>query len=376
MVLGKEGGRGVRADQRLEASEPPALRRWALEVPGSPFERVLRASAVEARLAPAGDGARADAGAAPVAARLGPVRRLHAAPRRPPPARRGARRDGARRGAEGLTPFMLRREQKTWGWGEPGAGPGAAGSRAPRCCASGSACRARSSSAPVGADRVRLPRSAAPPALRAALERVVGAEHVRDDDARALAARGRQVLPRPAGDARRRRGRRARPRRRARATHDEVQAVLHACAEGGAAVIPFGGGTSVVGGVAPDRGRWDAAVSLDLGRLDAVLDVDVRSRTARVQAGTAAAGARPRARRARAAARPCAAELRVGDRRRLRRDALGRAGVDRLRALRRARRGACAARRPRASSRRSARRRAPPARTCARSCSARRARSA
>jgi uncharacterized protein YndB with AHSA1/START domain len=56
MVLGREGGRGVRADQRLEASEPPALRRWALDVPGSPFERVLRASAVEARLAPAGDG--------------------------------------------------------------------------------------------------------------------------------------------------------------------------------------------------------------------------------------------------------------------------------------------------------------------------------
>jgi uncharacterized protein YndB with AHSA1/START domain len=56
MVLGKEGGRGVRADQRLEASEAPALRRWALEVPGSPFERVLRTSAVEARLAPVGDG--------------------------------------------------------------------------------------------------------------------------------------------------------------------------------------------------------------------------------------------------------------------------------------------------------------------------------
>ncbi len=57
LVLGREGGRGVRADQRLEASEPRTLRRWALEVPGSPFERLLRASSVEARLAPAGDGA-------------------------------------------------------------------------------------------------------------------------------------------------------------------------------------------------------------------------------------------------------------------------------------------------------------------------------
>jgi len=50
MVLGKAGGRAVRADQKLEASEPPRLRRWALEVPGSPFERILTASSVEARL--------------------------------------------------------------------------------------------------------------------------------------------------------------------------------------------------------------------------------------------------------------------------------------------------------------------------------------
>lgn len=56
MVLAREGGRGVRADQRLEASDPPVLRRWALAVPGSPFERLLRASVVEARLAPAGGG--------------------------------------------------------------------------------------------------------------------------------------------------------------------------------------------------------------------------------------------------------------------------------------------------------------------------------
>lgn len=56
MVLGREGGRGIRADQRLEASEPSVLRRWALQVPGSPFERVLRASVVEARLAPADGG--------------------------------------------------------------------------------------------------------------------------------------------------------------------------------------------------------------------------------------------------------------------------------------------------------------------------------
>jgi uncharacterized protein YndB with AHSA1/START domain len=57
LVLGKPGGRGVRADQQLEESEPERLRRWSLLVAGSPFERVLSASVTEARLAPAGDGA-------------------------------------------------------------------------------------------------------------------------------------------------------------------------------------------------------------------------------------------------------------------------------------------------------------------------------
>jgi uncharacterized protein YndB with AHSA1/START domain len=55
MVLGKPGGRGVRADQLLEACEPERLLRWALAVPGSPFERVLSASVTEVRLAPAGE---------------------------------------------------------------------------------------------------------------------------------------------------------------------------------------------------------------------------------------------------------------------------------------------------------------------------------
>jgi uncharacterized protein YndB with AHSA1/START domain len=57
MLLGKPGGRGVRADQRLEeSSEADGVRRWSLVVAGSPFERVLSSSAVEARLAGAGGG--------------------------------------------------------------------------------------------------------------------------------------------------------------------------------------------------------------------------------------------------------------------------------------------------------------------------------
>jgi alkyldihydroxyacetonephosphate synthase len=67
----------------------------------------------------------------------------------------------------------------------------------------------------------------------------------------------------------------------------EVAAVLEWCADEAAAAIPFGGGTSVVGGVEPRIGEgYSGAVSVDLRRLDRVLDVDTASRAARIQAGT------------------------------------------------------------------------------------------
>ncbi|MDO8211847.1 FAD-binding oxidoreductase [Conexibacter sp. CPCC 206217] len=73
----------------------------------------------------------------------------------------------------------------------------------------------------------------------------------------------------------------ARPRDEA-----EVEQVL-AWADGAdAAVIPFGGGTSVVGGVEARIGaRYAGAVSLDLTALDRVLEVDPVSRAARIQGG-------------------------------------------------------------------------------------------
>jgi alkyldihydroxyacetonephosphate synthase len=69
------------------------------------------------------------------------------------------------------------------------------------------------------------------------------------------------------------------------ADHEQVGAVLRACSEHGVAVVPFGGGTSVVGGVAPTRGGFEAVVALDLQRLDALLEVDDVSWTATLQAG-------------------------------------------------------------------------------------------
>jgi len=64
----------------------------------------------------------------------------------------------------------------------------------------------------------------------------------------------------------------------------EIEAVLGWAEAEGAAVIPFGGGTSVVGGVEPRLGERPV-VSLDLRRLDRVLEVDPVSLAARIQAG-------------------------------------------------------------------------------------------
>lgn len=67
-------------------------------------------------------------------------------------------------------------------------------------------------------------------------------------------------------------------------SEDEVLRLLHAAAEEGLAVIPFGGGTSVTGGVeAPQGGR--PALCVDLRRLNRIEHVDAGSLCAAVQAG-------------------------------------------------------------------------------------------
>ena len=53
-VLETEKGRGVRADFRRIAEEPGRTLAWAQEIEGTPFERVLRASALEISVAPEG----------------------------------------------------------------------------------------------------------------------------------------------------------------------------------------------------------------------------------------------------------------------------------------------------------------------------------
>ena len=177
----------------------------------------------------------------------------------------------------------MSREQVFWGWGEPGAGPSlpdhAAGFLREELGIDGSPV-----SAPVALEDVRLRAAALPAGLRERLEGVVAAEHVRDDaQTRVLRCRGKSyldLLAQRAGECED-----APDAVVAPGDAPQVQAVLQACSEAGVAVVPFAGGTSVVGGLEPERAGLDALISLDLGRLDRLVSVDERSLTAVFEPG-------------------------------------------------------------------------------------------
>ncbi|MFF9765445.1 FAD-binding oxidoreductase [Streptomyces sp. NPDC014636] len=65
----------------------------------------------------------------------------------------------------------------------------------------------------------------------------------------------------------------------------DVTDLLDWCGREGVAVIPFGGGSSVVGGVEPRGADHRAVVTMDLESMDRVLEVDGTSRAARIQSG-------------------------------------------------------------------------------------------
>ena len=69
------------------------------------------------------------------------------------------------------------------------------------------------------------------------------------------------------------------------ATHHEVLLLLEICSEQRVAVGPFGGGTSVVGGLAPAAANFDGVVALDLRRMNALLGLDEMSRLAEFEPG-------------------------------------------------------------------------------------------
>jgi alkyldihydroxyacetonephosphate synthase len=166
-----------------------------------------------------------------------------------------------------------------WGWGEEGRPP-ALPAGALDALRDEIGLPADSRGERVGLDAVRLPDSRLDADARAALER---AATVRDDrEARVGHAAGRG-LP----DLVRLRRGDADPAPDAVVLPSDaaaVRAVLEACAAHRVAVVPFGGGTSVVGGVEPLRGEQESVVALDLAGL-ADVDVDARSLLAAAGAG-------------------------------------------------------------------------------------------
>jgi alkyldihydroxyacetonephosphate synthase len=132
-------------------------------------------------------------------------------------------------------------------------------------------------------DEVQVRPSSLPGADRDALAAIVGREYVVDDDrARLLRAGGKSTL-----DLLRRKDHEqdAPDAVVVPADEDQIAAILRHCSERRIAVVPFGGGTSVVGGVDPERDGFDAVISLDLRRLNRLHSLDEESGEAVLGAG-------------------------------------------------------------------------------------------
>jgi alkyldihydroxyacetonephosphate synthase len=129
-----------------------------------------------------------------------------------------------------------------------------------------------------------LPASTLSGDVLAALAGVVGDAHVlTDDETRRLRTRGKStpdLLRARAGDLGDAPDAVVRP-----STADEVQRLLEVAAAHRVAVVPFGGGTSVVGGLVARRDGFVGVVSLDLVRMKRLLAVDPVSMTATLEPG-------------------------------------------------------------------------------------------
>jgi alkyldihydroxyacetonephosphate synthase len=169
-----------------------------------------------------------------------------------------------------------------WGWGDP--------ARAPRLPAHALSYLAQTIGLPgrphppVALENVRLAPPELPPAALDGLRGIAGPDAVREDHADRVqhaAGRGypdlvrlRAGAPEGAPDAVVYPGDRR-----------QLRAVLELCASTAIAVVPFGGGTSVVGGVSPLRGEQRGVISLDMARISELVSVDRPSMTVRVGAG-------------------------------------------------------------------------------------------
>lgn len=184
---------------------------------------------------------------------------------------------------ESSTLIPIPREPMTWhGWGDPSLRPGLS-PRAEAFLAAEIGPLDRRTP-PVPLEAVRVGDTRLPADVRRRLVTIVGDDGVADDHLiRVQHAGGRSypdLLRRRQGDAVAAPDAIVLP-----TTHDQVVAVLALAVEAGVAVVPFGGGTSVVGGVEPERGGFDSLISLDLSRMDRLVDLDEASLLATFEPG-------------------------------------------------------------------------------------------
>ncbi len=141
-----------------------------------------------------------------------------------------------------------------------------------------------SAEAELEAEQVRLRPSALSPADCDGLAAIVGADYCSvDDRGRLLRAGGKSTL-----DLLRRKDSGVQDAPDAvllPGDDNDVAAILQFCASRSIAVVPFGGGTSVVGGLDPIRGDFKAVISLDLRRLNELHALDETSGEAELGAG-------------------------------------------------------------------------------------------
>ena len=134
------------------------------------------------------------------------------------------------------------------------------------------------------AEDVTLRPSALSDADRDGLAAIVGADYCRvDDRGRLLRAGGKSTL-----DLLRRKDSGVQDAPDAvllPGSEEDIAEVLRYCSEHGIAIVPFGGGTSVVGGLDPIRGDFGAVISLDLRRLTELHSLDEVSGEAELGAG-------------------------------------------------------------------------------------------
>ena len=267
-VLSTKSGKFVRADFELVDVVSPQRIVWSQQVENSPFARVLKSSETEIALSEIGGG---HDQATEVTIELrqelhgfmpGGGRRFAASAKLGGPLVRRAANATVEEALDGLERIVV--ALRSWGRRGCAGGGGAIPATARRWASRRSSCCARRSvlpstpRPPVALSAVRLPstRLTRERAGRAARRSSAGKRCETDHAERVMHAAGkgyvdlvrmRSGAPAGAPDAVVLPG-----------GHEQVRAVLELCARSELAVVPFGGGTSVVGGVEPlaGRARW------------------------------------------------------------------------------------------------------------------------